>query len=59
MPKSLKVKVGNKAKSRQHVKSVNTGYYSRQALKTEANRRSKRLKHLRSHPNDAQTGKLL
>lgn len=59
MPKSLKVKVGNKAKSRQHAKSVSTGRYGQQALRTEVNRRRKRLNHMRSHPNDGQTEKLL
>lgn len=53
MPKSMKIKVGNKAKSRQHSKNLASGKYSKQAIRTEANRKRKRAKHQRSHPNDA------
>jgi len=52
MPKSMKVKVGNKAKGRQHAKSLATGKYQKQAVRTEINRRRKRLKHYRNNPHD-------
>lgn len=52
MPKSLKAKTGNKAKGRQNAKSVATGRYKTQALRTEVNRRRKRLKHYKNNPHD-------
>lgn len=51
MPKSLKIKVGNKAKSRQNSKHKASGYYSKQFARTEANRKRKRLNHFHRHPN--------
>lgn len=58
MPKSLKVKVGNKAKGRRSARHKDSGRYNRQT-KTEANRLKKRLKHMKRQPNDLQTARLL
>lgn len=46
MPKSLKAKVGNKAKGRRSAKNKASGKYIRQRMRTEANkaRRMAKLK---------------
>lgn len=59
MPKSLKIKVGNKAKGRRSAHHKLTGKYTKQAVKTVVNRKQKRLKHIRKQPNDLQTKRLL
>lgn len=54
MPKSLKVKVGNKAKSRQMSSNAITGKYVKQAVRTAKNRVRKLKKHLARQPHDLQ-----
>ena len=47
MPKSTKVKVGNKAKGRRSAKNKSSGKYVRQRAITEKNRKLKQAKHLK------------
>lgn len=45
-------KVGNKHKGLRSAKNKASGYYTKQRVQTEINRRRKRLKHFRAHPNN-------
>jgi len=56
MAKQLRQKMGNKAKARQHAN--HKAKYERQRIRTEANKRRRRVKHLAKHPNDSQAKEL-
>lgn len=44
----------NKAKARRAYHYEKTGKYIRQRVRTEANKKRRRIKHLEKHPNDLQ-----
>ena len=56
MAKQSKARCGNKAKGRQSDRHKEK--YKRQRIRTEANKRQRRKKHLSRHPNDLQARKL-
>ena len=47
----MATKGGKHGKSRKAATKKANGYYSRQAIQTERNRRRKQLKHFRNNPN--------
>lgn len=60
MPKQQQAKIGgNRAKSRQSYKNKATGRYDKQRSITERNRVRRLHKHIKRHPADKQSAKLL
>lgn len=60
MGKQQKSKVGgNKAKGRRSAKNKAMAKYVKRQIITERNRLRKRVKHLKKHPGDKQTAKLV
>ena len=55
----LQPKRGKGHKGLRSAKNKASGKYSHQAIQTTINRKRKRLKHVKRHPNDLQTRKLL
>lgn len=58
MAKQQRAKFGNKAKARRQAHNQATGKYVRQRVRTEANKRKRRARHMEKHPNDLQAQRM-